>query len=40
MESDNRSLFERLDLQDQKLDSILGILSSNTPLFLRLLYIF
>ena len=27
MESDNRSLFERLDLQDQKLDSILGILS-------------
>ena len=26
MESDNRSLFERLDLQDQKLDSILNIL--------------
>ena len=27
MESDNRSVFERLDSQDQKLDSIINILS-------------
>ena len=27
MENDNRSVYERLDSQDQKLDSIIGILS-------------